>query len=156
MSNPGAPEHGHHLGGLLLLPRQHEHVVHPSSLMARPEGAASRLSAFLASRLASVFGLAATIWLFFIAPLLVQFLPARVQAHFFFYASGWVQLFALPLLVWVGNRVQKSSDAQSEAQHQALTHIALVGDDVKTLLELNTALTKEMHERLGGTPDGHV
>jgi hypothetical protein len=134
---------------------RHRAVPHPRDLLARHPGRAAGVNDWLATRLAAVFGLVWTIWVFFTTPILVQFFPKAVQAHFFFYASGWVQLFALPLLVYVGNRVQKSSDAQSDAQHQALTHIASVGDDVKSLIEANTELTRQVHALVsakGGTP----
>jgi hypothetical protein len=100
---------------------------------------------WLATHLAIVFGIAWTIWVFFIVPLVAYFLPAGIQAHIFFFSSGWIQLFALPLMVYVGNRLQRSSDAQSEAMHMALTHIATVSDQNKTLIEQNTELTAQIH-----------
>lgn len=111
----------------------HDAVIHPAELLAAGDserGPLTRVNDWLASHLAVAFGLVWTVWLFAAAPLLVQLFPQAVQSKFFFYSSGWVQLFALPLLVYVGNKVQKSSDAQSDAQHAALTHIALTLDEV--------------------------
>ena len=126
-------------------PRRHHAVPHPREFLGKEAGVVGRANDWAATHLAIVFGLVWTIWVFFTTPLLVQFLPESVQSRFFFYASGWVQLFALPLLVYVGNKVQQSSDAQSDAQHEALTHIAAVGDDVKTLIEVNNTLTAQIH-----------
>lgn len=100
---------------------------------------------WLATHLAIVFGIAWTIWVFFIVPIVAYFLPAGIQGHIFFFSSGWIQLFALPLMVYVGNKLQRSSDAQSEVIHQALTHIATVEDQNNTLLQQNTELTQAVH-----------
>jgi hypothetical protein len=86
-----------------------------------------------------------TIWLFLAVPLLAPYLGATIQAKIFYYASGWIQLFALPLMVYVGNKLQRSSDAQSQVMHDALTHIATVSDQNKQLLEQNTVLTRQVH-----------
>ena len=48
-------------------------------------------------------------------------------------------------MVYVGNKLQRSSDAQSDVIHQALTHIATIGDQNKQLLEQNTELTAQIH-----------
>ena len=103
---------------------------------------------WLATHLAIVFGIAWTIWVFFIVPLVAYFLPPVIQNHIFFFSSGWIQLFALPLMIYVGNKLQRSSDAQSEVIHQALTHIATVSDQVKELLDRNTELTERIHDEI--------
>lgn len=128
----------------------HEHVVHPDSLVPRPVSRTGRVSAWLAIHLAVVFGFAGTIWLFFIAPLLIQLAPAAVQGKFFFYASGWVQLFALPLLVYVGNRAQQTSDAQSDANHLSQTHIARAVDEILRQAQDNGKKLSDIYDRLGG------
>lgn len=97
---------------------------------------------WLATHLAVVFGVAWTIWLFFIAPLVAPVLGGTIEAKFFFYSSGWIQLFALPLLVYIGNKVQRSSDAQSEAMAQSLSHIANQQDAQSEVL-------RQLQERLG-------
>lgn len=103
---------------------------------------------WLATKMAAIFGIAWTIWLFFIIPLVAAHLPSSIEAQIFFYSSGWIQLFALPLMIYVGNKLQRSSDAQSEVQHEALTHIATVSDQLKELIELNNQLTQEVHDAL--------
>ena len=64
--------------------------------------------------------------MFFIWPLAANHFGAKVQSQTSYYAQSWIQLFALPLFVYVGNKLQRSSDAQSDVMHQALTHIATI------------------------------
>jgi hypothetical protein len=108
-------------------------------------GRVAKANDWLATHLAIVFGIAWTIWVFFIVPIVAYFLPLPLQNHIFFFSSGWIQLFALPLMVYVGNKLQRSSDAQSDVIHQALTHIATVEDQNNTLLQQNTDLTQAVH-----------
>jgi hypothetical protein len=129
-------------------PRSHDAVIHPAELLHRERTWVGKVNDWAATHLAAVFGLVWTVWVFIAAPLLVQAFPQAVQTRFFFYSSGWIQLFALPLLVYVGNKVQASSDAQSDVQHQALTHIATVEDEVKQLIELNNQLTAQIHRHI--------
>ena len=48
-------------------------------------------------------------------------------------------------MVYVGNKLQRSSDAQSDVIHQALTHIATVSDQNKQLIEQDNELTAQVH-----------
>ena len=93
---------------------------------------------WLATHLAVVFGVCWTIWVFFIVPIVAYFLPLPIQNHIFFFSSGWIQLFALPLMVYVGKKLQRSSDAQSQAMVQSLSHIATQQDEI--LAKLNGTL----------------
>ena len=95
--------------------------------------------------LSKLFGWPLTVWLFFALPLIARFLGAAFQSQFFYYSSGWIQLFALPLLTYIGVKLQRSSDAQSDSMHIALTHIATVSDQNKTLIEQNKELTAQVH-----------
>jgi hypothetical protein len=128
---------------------QHPAVAHPVHLRIRRHhdgmGAVGRANDWLATHLAVVFGVCWTIWVFFIVPIVAYFLPAGIQAHIFFFSSGWIQLFALPLMVYVGNKLQRSSDAQSDVIHQALSHIATVSDQNKALIEQDNELTAQVH-----------
>jgi hypothetical protein len=128
--------------------RTHLHVPHPVNLRKHREGTnpIGRANDWMATHLAVLFGIAWTIWVFFIVPLVAYFLPQGIQNHIFFFSSGWIQLFALPLMVYVGNKLQRSSDAQSDVIHEALTHIATVEDQNAKLLAQNTELTQQIHE----------
>ena len=102
-----------------------------------------RANDWAATHLAVVFGLCWTVWVFFTGPLVAYFLPPAIQAKIFFFSSGWIQLFALPLMVYVGNKLQRSSDAQSEAMHQALTHIAVTLDEVAKVVHAPVAVPSD-------------
>jgi len=108
-------------------------------------GVIGKANDWAATHLAVVFGISWTIWVFFVWPLLAQFFSPLIQTKTSYYAQSWIQLFALPLMVYVGNKLQRSSDAQSEVMHTALSHIATVSDQNKTLIEQNTELTTQIH-----------
>lgn len=133
---------------------QHPAVPHAVHMRLREDaarherGARGKIAAandWLATHLAIVFGVCWTIWLFFTVPLIAPYLGPAAEGKIFFYSSGWLQLFALPLMVYVGNKLQRSSDLQSAAMHEALTHIATVEDQNKQLLDRNTDLTEQIH-----------
>ena len=115
-------------------------------------GAVKRADDTALTGLSRVFGWPATVWLFFALPLIARFLGAAFQSQFFYYSSGWVQLFSLPLLTYIGVKLQRSSDAQSEVQHQAMVHLATVEDQNKTLIEQNTDLTAQVHALVAALP----
>lgn len=110
---------------------------------------------YLATKLALLFGFGWTIWVFFIIPLIAPLFSARIQAQIFYFASGWVQLFALPLMVYVSNKIQATADAASTAQQQLLTGMddtlaqaSSVGAGNRELLEQNVELTRLVRELL--------
>ena len=116
---------------------EHPRVVHPAELLAAERRIVGRFNEWAVSHLAAVFGAVWTIWAFFVWPLVVLLLPKAVQNTTFYLASGWVQLFALPLFVYIGMRLQRSQDAQSAVQHEALTHIAATVDEIKAKVSGN-------------------
>ena len=61
-------------------------------------------SEWLVLRLALLFGFVWTVWAFFIVPLVAPYISETFSAKVFYYGSGWVQLFALPLLTWIANK----------------------------------------------------
>jgi len=110
-------------------------------------------SEWLAVKLALVFGFVWTVWAFFVIPLVAPLFPAAVQAKVFYYGSGWVQLFALPLLTWIGNKTQALGDRQARAQAELLARnteltedTARVGALARDLLQQNTELTRHVLE----------
>lgn len=127
--------------------RRHPEVVNAVELrIARHRAGMTwvgRANDWAATHLAVVFGLCWTVWVFFTGPLVAYFLPPAIQAKIFFFSSGWIQLFALPLMVYVGNKLQRSSDAQSEAMHQALTHIAVTLDEVAKVVHAPVAVPSD-------------
>lgn len=134
--------------------RAHPAVEHPGRVMARDDlaryerrawGIISRVNDVAASKLGLVFGSVWMVWVFFVWPLIAEHLGSGVQGQTSYYAQSWIQLFALPLFVYIGNKLQRSGDAQAQAMHQAMTHIAIVSDENKQLIEANTQLTAEVH-----------
>lgn len=132
----------------------HPSVGHPVVLRLKDDlkryerglwGKVSQGNDWLATHLGLVFGSVWIVWLFFIWPIIAQFMGTEVGSKTSYYAQSWVQLFALPLFVYIGNKLQRSSDAQSDVIHQALTHIATVSDQSQQLLEQNTELTEQVH-----------
>jgi hypothetical protein len=113
------------------------------------------VSDFCATRLALVFGFDVTIWVFFTIPLIAELFPVNVQAKVFYYASGWVQLFALPLMVYVSNKIQLSSDRQSAAQTELLTEIRRVARENR---DLNREIRKTLiaHEQVAAELRDHI
>ena len=122
--------------------KKHHAVQHPVTLRRKRHrdrmSPVGRVNDFLLTHLAVVFGLAWTVWIFMFVTVAAYWMPAAIQAKIFFFSSGCIQLFALPLMVYVGNKLQRSSDAQSEVMHLALTHIATAADEVRQLLDLET------------------
>jgi hypothetical protein len=118
---------------------QHPAVQHPVHLRIRRHrdgmGRIGKVNDWAATHLGIVFGSVWVVWVFFTWPLVAQFLGPEVGQKTSYYAQSWVQLFALPLFVYIGNKLQRSSDAQSEVIHSALTHIATVSDQNKALIE---------------------
>ena len=134
---------------------QHPAVQHPVHLRIRRHrdemGRIGKINDWTATHLGIVFGSVWVVWVFFIWPLVAQFMGVKIQAKTSYYAQSWVQLFALPLFVYIGNKLQRSSDAQSEVIHVALSHIATVSDQNKVLIEQNTELTKHGHALIAAT-----
>lgn len=128
----------------------HPEVHHPHELEQNGFKAMGRFNDWAMSHLALVFGLAWTVWLFMIYPLALLLTPKTIQDHGFFLSSGWIQLWALPLFVFVGNKLQRKTDAQSDAMYQALTHIATIEDQNNKLLAQNTEITEAIHALVSG------
>lgn len=135
--------------------KSHPAVHHPVALRLKNDlhkyehgwfGRINQINDWLATHLGLVFGSVWVVWLFFIWPLIAQYMGSDIENKTSYYAQSWVQLFALALFVYIGNKLQRSSDAQSESMHQALTHVAIVSDQNKELIEQNTELTKSIEE----------
>jgi hypothetical protein len=115
----------------------------------------SQASDWAATRLALIFGFNLTIWVFFTVPLLAELFPVTVQAKVFYYASGWVQLFALPLMVYVSNKIQASSDRQDQLQTQMLEQSRRTEAENQQLLREVRALLVE-HARVAEELREHI
>lgn len=87
-----------------------------------------RWNDWAADHLVVAFGSVWTVWVFLVYPLLALVFPPDVQNIVFFISSGWIQLWALPLLNYTQNKADKVRTAKAEADHRALTHVALTAD----------------------------
>lgn len=115
----------------------HPAVEHPASRVTPAGG----WNDWLATHLVAVFGTVWTVWLFVVYPLLALLFPHSVQSVVFFISSGWIQLWALPLLNYTQNRADALRSAKADTDHQALTHVA-------TVLDETTSLVSSLHTRL--------
>ena len=126
----------------------HPHVRHPKEVLQLRHAGRNPLSRFqdwAANHLALFFGSMLTVELFLIYPLVALLFPQNVQNVVFFMSSGWIQLWALPLLNYTQNKVQEAQEAKQEVDHETLTYIATLEDQVKELIEINNKLTAEIH-----------
>lgn len=121
----------------------------------------ARLSDVGATKLALVFGFNLTIWVFFVVPLLAEFFPVQVQAKVFYYASGWIQLFALPLMVYVSNKIQRESDKQDARQTEMLAELRRneqrqteLLDEVRQTARANGQIAREVRQLITQNPPG--
>jgi hypothetical protein len=99
-------------------------------------------SEWAAGYLALVFGFVWTVWVFFIIPLVAPYISRSFSAQVFYYGSGWVQLFALPLLTWIGNKTQRLADAASAVQQELLERNTALTQDVQTMVRQNRVLAE--------------
>lgn len=129
----------------------HPAVRHPRTFLPGGRTVLTRASEWAVEHLAVLFGATAAVWLFLVAPLVVLVFPARVQSVAFFLASGWVQLWALPLLTYIGNKADKLRVAKAEADHQALTSVHATVDTVAALTSSQDGRLARIEDHLGIT-----
>jgi MFS-type transporter involved in bile tolerance (Atg22 family) len=120
--------------------------------MPTRRGAVARASGWAANHLAVLFGATTAVWLFIVAPLVVLLFPAHVQAVVFYLASGWIQLWALPLLTYVANQADVARVAKAEADHQALTSVHTTVDTVAAINATQDSRLARIETRLGIPP----
>jgi hypothetical protein len=122
----------------------HPKVQHPNEVAEF----ASTANRWLADHLTILFGSIWTVWAFIAYPLIGLLLPISWQTKVFFISSGWIQLWALPLLNLASNRADAQRAAKADVDHRALTHIAKEIDQIKTKL----GITQEVPNGNGYTP----
>lgn len=139
--------------------KQHPQIPHATQLrddavrdLRGTRGMMRKANDWAATELGLIFGSVWIVWVFFIWPLIALHMGSRVETQTSYYAQSWIQLFALPLFVYIGNKLQRSSDAQSDAMAIALSHIATIEDQNTRLLQQNTDLTVQIHRLVGGVP----
>lgn len=90
-------------------------IPHPQHFLP-----ASKWDDWVADRLVVLFGSTWTTAVFMAIPLLALLLPNAEQQIVFFLASGWIQLWALPLLNYAQNKADIMRSAKADADHQSL------------------------------------
>jgi hypothetical protein len=127
----------------------HPQVPHPRDLYTHSRSQLARVSEWVIGHLAFAFGATIAVWVFLIAPLVVLTLPAGVQSVAFFLASGWIQLWALPLLTYIGNKADQARTAKADADHQALTSVHTTVDTVALAAAAQDARLARIEAHLG-------
>lgn len=127
----------------------HPQVPHPRDLLTHSRSRLARVSEWVIGHLAVTFGATIAVWVFLIAPLIVLLLPTRVQSIAFFLASGWIQLWALPLLTYIGNKADQARTAKADADHQALTSVHATVDIVAVAADALDARLARIEAHLG-------
>lgn len=95
----------------------HPRVPHPDQFLTTER----RWNDIAAGWVARIFGSPWCIWAFLVVPLAILLAPQPWQSVVFYLASGWIQLFALPLLTYVGNKADQLRSAKAEADRVALS-----------------------------------
>jgi len=99
----------------------------------------SKWDDWVADRLVTVFGSTWTTATFIAIPLLALLLPSEQQQIVFFLASGWIQLWALPLLNYAQNKADILRSAKADADHQSLVALHTAIQEIHTKLDDLTA-----------------
>jgi hypothetical protein len=92
-----------------------------------------RVNDWAVEHLEIALGSSAGVWLAFVIPLLAFKIPVLLSILGLI-SSYWIQLWALFVLQKASNKADVKSKAQADANHEAQTHVAIVGDDTNVLV----------------------
>lgn len=109
----------------------HPRVRHPRTLVVDETG---RFNAAVSKLAANTLGSMALFWATFLVPLLTLPLSDTVKLIVSIIFSSWFQAWALPVLQRASNDAEAARAAKADADHEALTHIALQLDAVAAAL----------------------
>ena len=130
----------------------HPHVPHPRDLLTAERNS----NDWLMEHLSRLFGSPWTVWLFMAVPIVVEYWAVTFQNLVFFYSSAWIQLFALPLLTYIGNKAEKLRAAKADADHAALTSVHTTVDAVRVVNETQDGRLARIETHLGIPAPGEV
>ena len=108
----------------------HAKVKHPRELLKAPANGVKKANRWAAFRLATIYGSAATVWIFTLYSILSGLAKGNAQVSLLTWSNG-VQLVFCAVMTFVGNQLGKSQEAKADADHEALTHIATVVDEIR-------------------------
>jgi hypothetical protein len=100
--------------------------------MPRREGTA--FNEWVTRHLTLALGSVTGMWLAFVVPLVAFGIPPLLKI-LGLVSSYWVQLWALFVLQRTANRAEQARDAKADADHTALTHVAVTADAVVDRLD---------------------
>lgn len=113
----------------------HYRVRHPREVLHKPAAGVKRVNDWAAFKLAGLYGAALTIWLFAVYSTLGAVFTG--QQVTLLYWSNSAQLVFCPLMVYVGNQLDKNSRAKADVDHETFTHIATVVDEINARVKAN-------------------
>ncbi|HEY6278718.1 MAG TPA: hypothetical protein VIX86_20590 [Streptosporangiaceae bacterium] len=113
--------------------QSHPRVRHPGRAAQPSSKFLVRANNWAALRLAAFYGAAATIWLFAVYSLFGALVSQQQQVTMLYWSNA-AQLVFCPLMVYVGNLLGRGQQAKADADHEALTHIALAADAILKLV----------------------
>jgi hypothetical protein len=113
--------------------RSHPHVKHPRDLAHPPSGLVGRLNDWVTDHLAVALGSVVGLYLALIIPLMALPIPAFSKIVIII-SSNWIQLWGLFCLQRSANRTDVKRMLKADADHEALTHIANVVDQIDARL----------------------
>jgi hypothetical protein len=105
----------------------HPQVKHPSELLAERE--LSRLNNWVTDHLSLALGSVIGMYLALTIPLIALPIPAFARIVVII-SSNWIQLWGLFCLQRSANRADARRTAKADADHKALTHIAVTIDSL--------------------------
>lgn len=135
--------------------RQHPAVRHPHV----------SINTALGDRINGVFGSMATFWVLIawqigwmvLATLgVAPFNEDKYPFVFCLFLSNLIQLWALPVLGNTSNRADLKRTAKADADHRALTHLALVADATARRVDATEQLLEDIAAHLGVATDGQA
>lgn len=109
----------------------HPHVPHPRDLAEAKQDWNGRLLSWLAAHvLASKVMFDAAL----VLPLIALPMSTSVKVTLGVVSGSWIQWWALPALQRSQMQADLKRDAKADADHQALSHIAVTVDEIKAAL----------------------
>lgn len=110
--------------------KTHPHVRHPRDLLKSSNTRASAVNDWVTRHLALALGSMTGVYIALIVPLMALEIPLLFQVSVIVFSS-WIQSWGLFSLQRTANRADANREAKENADHEALTHIALVVDSIK-------------------------
>lgn len=104
------------------------HVKHPREVIVSRD--VSRFNDWVTNHLTLALGSVTGMWLAFVVPLLAFEIPILLKVLGLI-SSYWIQLWALFVLQRSANRAEAQRTAKDSVDHEALTHIANVVDEIR-------------------------